>query len=263
MGVPLASVIAIGDELLAGFTLDTNTNWLAERLRLLGYPLKRASTVRDRPAEVVEALARDLGDPDITDVLTSGGLGPTPDDRTFEAVASFLGRELVVYEPVLERIARRVRRMHEAGLLDSPEVSEGNRRMAMLPARPDHVFRNRKGMAPAPLYVVGEKRLFVLPGVPLELKGIFTEELAPEFLTGQTAAVVRELRFQFATEARFYPVMRELEGSFPDVSVGSYPNFETKELVIRVSGEAESRVEAALAAVARAAAAMGAVTVAS
>jgi len=138
-------------------------------------------------------------------------------------------------------------------------VSEGNRRMAMLPARPDHVFRNRRGMAPSPVYVVGGKRLFILPGVPLELKGIFTEELAPQFLAGQTAAVVRELRFQFATEARFYPVMRELESSFPDVSVGSYPNFETKELVLRVSGDSEARVEAALARVARAAAEMGAV----
>lgn len=261
MGVPLATVIAIGDELLAGFTLDTNTNWLAERLRLLGYPLKRATTVRDRLPEIVDALARDLGDREVTDVITSGGLGPTPDDRTFEAVAGFLGRELVVYEPVLERIARRVLRMHEAGLLESPEVSEGNRRMAILPARPDHVFRNRRGMAPAPVYLVGGKRLFILPGVPLELMGIFSEELAPQFLAGRSASVVRELRFQFATEARFYPVMRELESSFPDVSVGSYPNFESKELVLRVIGDSEARVEAALARVGRAAAEMGAVAV--
>ena len=80
------------------------------------------------------------------------------------------------------------------------------------------------------------KRLFVLPGVPLELKGIFTEELEPEFLSEGSAAVVREIRFNFAVEAKFYPLMRELEEAFPDVSVGSYPNFETKELVIRCIG---------------------------
>jgi len=57
---------------------------------------------------------------------------------------------------------------------------------------------------------------------------------------------VRELRFTFAVEARFYPLMRELEGSFPDVSVGSYPNFETKELVIRVLGADPKRVDEAL-----------------
>jgi molybdopterin-biosynthesis enzyme MoeA-like protein len=58
--------------------------------------------------------------------------------------------------------------------------------------------------------------------------------------------VVRELRFAFAVEARFYPVMHELEQTFPDVAVGSYPNFETKELVIRVAGADVKRVEAAL-----------------
>src|SRR5205807_2470059 len=83
-----------------------------------------------------------------------------------------------------------------------------------------------------------------LPGVPLELKSIFTEELEPEFLGGGSAATVRELRFTFAVEARFYPLMRELEEKFPDVSVGSYPNFETKELVIRCLGSDPKRVDA-------------------
>jgi molybdopterin-biosynthesis enzyme MoeA-like protein len=255
--MPQSSVIAIGDELLAGFTQDTNTGWLAERLRVLGHPLVRASIVRDRQAEIVEALARDLGDPLVSDVYCSGGLGPTPDDRTFEAVAAFLGRELAVWEPALERIANRVRRMHEAGLLDSTEPTEGNRRMALIPSRPDHVFKNRRGMAPAPHYAVDGKRLFVLPGIPLELKGIFSEELAPLFLTGGSASAVRELRFQFATEARFYPVLRALETTHPDVSLGSYPNFETKELVIRATGPDEARVASALAAVRLAVAELG------
>ena len=83
----------------------------------------------------------------------------------------------------------------------------------------------------------------MLPGVPLELKGIFTEELEPEFLADGSAATVRELRFTFAVEARFYPLMRELEETFPDVSVGSYPNFETKELVIRCLGTDPKRVD--------------------
>jgi nicotinamide-nucleotide amidase len=132
------------------------------------------------------------------------------------------------------------------GLLESPEVTEGNLRMARIPAAPAHVFRNRRGMAPGPVYEVDGKRIFVLPGVPMEMKGIFTEELEPEFLTAGSAATVRELRFTFAVEARFYPLMRELEGTFPDVSVGSYPNFETKELVIRVLGSDPKRVDAAL-----------------
>jgi len=252
-----STVIAIGDELLAGFTLDTNSHWLAEQLRLLGYPLKRITLVRDRGDDIVEQVRRDLSDPEVEDVYCSGGLGPTPDDRTFEAIAAALDREIVTWQPVLERIERRVQRMHDAGLLESSQVSEGNRRMARIPAGPDHVFRNRRGIAPALLYRLDGRRLFVLPGVPSEVRGIFTEELAPEFLAGRPGAVVRELRFVYAVEARFYPVMRELETSHPDVSVGSYPHTQTRELVIRFAGEDEGRILEAMEIVRQRVAPMG------
>lgn len=252
-----STVVAVGDELVAGFTLDTNSHWLAERLRLLGFPLKRVTVIKDRKEDIVGQLRRDLEDAEVEDVFCCGGLGPTPDDRTFEAIAAMLGRELVTWQPVLERIERRVRRMHEAGLIESAQVSEGNFRMARIPAEPDHVFRNQRGMAAAVLYRVNGRRLFVLPGVPIELMNIFTEELEPEFLAGRSGAVVKELRFAFAVEARFYPVMRELEQSHPDVSVGSYPSFETRELVIRFLGENEPRVQEAMDIVRERVAAMG------
>jgi len=242
----VSSIVAIGDELVGGFTLDTNSHWMAERLRLLGYPVKRVTQIRDKPHEIVEQLRRELDDEEITDVFVSGGLGPTPDDRTFAALAGALGKELMIWEETRARIERRVQRMHSMGLLESPEVTEGNLRMARIPAGPAHIFKNRRGMAPGAIYEANSKRIFVLPGVPLELKGIFTEELEPQFLTAGSAATVRELRFTFAVEARFYPLMRELEEQFPDVSVGSYPNFETKELVIRCMGLDPKRVEAAL-----------------
>ena len=244
--MPVSSIVAVGDELVGGFTLDTNSHWLADRLRILGYPVKRTTQIRDRPHEIVEQLHRELSDADVSDVFISGGLGPTPDDRTFAALADALGRDLVIWEETRARIERRVQRMHSMGLLESPEVTEGNLRMARIPAEPAHVFRNRRGMAPGALYEAKGKRIFVLPGVPLEMKGIFTEEIESDFLADGSAATVRELRFTFAVEARFYPLMRELEETFPDVSVGSYPNFETKELVIRCVGLDTKRVEAAL-----------------
>jgi len=241
--VPASSIVAIGDELVGGFTLDTNSHWLAERLRLLGFPVKRVTQIRDRPQEIVEQVRRELIDDEVTHVFLSGGLGPTPDDRTFAALAEALGREMVVWEETRARIERRVERMHEAGLLDSPE---GNLRMARIPTGPAHVFKNKRGMAPGVVYEANGKRIFVLPGVPLEMKSIFTEELETKFLSEGSASTVRELRFTFAVEARFYPLMRELEERFPDVSVGSYPNFETKELVIRCLGADLKRVEEVL-----------------
>ena len=249
--------MAIGDELVGGFTLDTNSHWLAERLRLLGFPVKRVTAIRDRPNEIVEQIRRELVDDEVTHVFCSGGLGPTPDDRTFASLAEALDRELTLWEDTRARIERRVQRMHAAGLLDSPEVTEGNLRMARIPAGPAHVFKNRRGMAPGVVYEAKGKQIFVLPGVPLELKAIFTEELEPEFLAKGSAATVRELRFTFAVEARFYPLMKELEESYPDVSVGSYPNFETKELVIRCLGADPKRVDAVIDLVRRRAAQLG------
>ena len=252
-----SSIVAIGDELVGGFTQDTNSHWLTERLRLLGHPVKRITVIRDRTAEIVEQVRRELADADVTEVFCCGGLGPTPDDRTFAALAEALGRELVIWEETRARIERRVIRMHEAGILDSPEVTEANLRMARIPADPAHVFRNRRGMAPGVVYEQDGHRVFVLPGVPLELKGIFTEELEPQFLGGAAAATVRELRFTFAVEARFYPVMREVEERYPDVSLGSYPNFETKELVIRCLGADAKRVDEVINLVARRSAELG------
>jgi len=238
-----SSIVAIGDELVGGFTLDTNSHWLAERLRLLGFPVKRITSIRDRPQEIVDQVRRELADEEVTQFFLSGGLGPTPDDRTFAALAEALGRELVIWEETRARIEHRVQRMHEAGLLDSPELTEGNLRMARIPAGPAHVFKNRRGMAPGVVYEANGKRIFVLPGVPLEMKSIFTEELETQFLSDGAAATVLELRFTFAVEARFYPLMRELEEKYPEVSVGSYPNYETKELIIRVLGSDPKRVE--------------------
>jgi molybdenum cofactor synthesis domain-containing protein len=255
--MPTSSIVAVGDELVGGFTLDTNSHWLAERLRLLGYPLKRVTQIRDRPEEIGEQVRRELADDEVSNIFMSGGLGPTPDDRTFASLAAALGRDLVIWEETRARIERRVVRMHEAGLLDSPELTEGNLRMARIPADPAHVFKNRRGMAPGVLYEAAGKRIFVLPGVPLEMKGIFTEEIEPEFLAGGATATVRELRFTFAVEARFYPLMSELEASFPDVSVGSYPNFETKELVIRCLGADPKRVEQVMEVVRRRSAELG------
>jgi len=252
-----SSIVAIGDELVGGFIVDTNSHWLAERLRLLGFPVKRVTQVRDRPAEIVEQVKRELADTDVGQVFLSGGLGPTPDDRTFPALADALGRGLVIWEDTRAKIERRVRRMHEAGLLDSPDVTEGNLRMARIPSEPAHVFKNRRGMAPGVVYEAGGKRIFVLPGVPMEMKGIFTEELEPQFLSNGSAATVRELRFTFAVEARFYPLMMEMEERFPDVSIGSYPNFETKELVIRCVGLDAKRVDEMLEIVRRRAGELG------
>src|SRR5579872_4667584 len=142
--MPTSTIVAIGDEIVGGFILDTNSHWLSERLRLLGYPVKRVTQIRDRPQEIVDQVRRELADAEVDHVFLSGGLGPTPDDRTFAALADALGRPLVIWEETRARIEGRVRRMFEAGLLESADVTEGNLRMARIPEGPAHVFKNRR-----------------------------------------------------------------------------------------------------------------------
>jgi len=252
-----ASIIAIGDELLAGYTLDTNSSWIAQRLRRLGFPLKRVTQVRDLEAEIVEQVRRELADADVSEVFCTGGLGPTPDDRTFSALATALGRELVEEPSVRERIEHRLRRLKDAGLVAEAELNEGHLRMARIPSGTAAILRNRVGTAPGAVYELDGTRLFVLPGVPPEMKAIFAEEIEPRYLAGGSVATVREVRLQFAVEGRFYPVLRELEQTHPDVSVGSYPNFDSKELVLRCTGADPARVADAIAVLTRFAESLG------
>ena len=251
------AIVAIGDELLSGYTLDTNSHWIAQRLRALGIPLKRATQVRDREPEIVEQVRRELADPEVDTVFLTGGLGPTPDDRTFAALAAALDRELVVEEAVKARIVERLGRMQAAGLVESAEPNEGHLRMARIPAGAAAVLSNRVGTAPGALYQVGGTRIFVLPGVPPEMKAIFAEEIEPAYLAGGAALAVRELKLRYAVEGRFWPVLKELEETHPEVAVGSYPNFDTKELTLRCSGADPARVEDAVGVLRRFATSLG------
>jgi molybdenum cofactor synthesis domain-containing protein len=240
-------IIAVGDELLGGFTLDTNSHWLTQQVRDAGYPARRIEVVADRDEDIVAAIHR--ATPEAARVFVCGGLGPTTDDRTVAAVAHALNRPITENAQARAHIQGIIERMHAAGWVATTEISEANARMAMVPAGAE-VLRNRRGMASGLAYPVdeaGERWLFVLPGIPRELQAIVSEEILPRWFADGTAPVVRQLEYGFAIEAEFFEPMRTLEREFPDVSVGSYPQTERRVLVIRVRGADEARVDAAVA----------------
>jgi nicotinamide-nucleotide amidase len=138
-------------------------------------------------------------------------------------------------------------RMHAAGWTDKPVVSEANRRCAMVPAGAT-VLVNRRGMAPPLAIDLGDDRwLFVLPGIPREFSAIVEEELIPQYFGGGTAPVVREVHYRSVPESEMSAPMLVLEREFPDVTVGSYPHVEQRDLVIRLKGQQADRVDAAVA----------------
>jgi molybdenum cofactor synthesis domain-containing protein len=249
-------IIAVGDEILGGFTLDTNSHWLAGRLHEAGWPVIRIEVVADTSDDIVEAVHRASADPRAARVLVCGGLGPTPDDRTLEAVARALDRPLETHPEALAHVRGILARMHEAGFVASPEIGEGNRKMTLAPRGAAALF-NRRGMAPGlafPLPTAGDdadRWLIVLPGVPRELQTLVLDEVVPRFLGGGTAQHVAELHYRFAIEAEFYEPMQILEREFPGVAVGSYPQTETRELVIRIHSDSAATTAAAVARMSR------------
>jgi nicotinamide-nucleotide amidase len=240
-------IVAVGDEILSGHTLDTNSQALARLAFAAGYPVARIEAVADDVHAIGAAIRRAVDDPTVTRIAVCGGIGPTPDDRTFEAVANALNRPLRLDPDAYAHIEALVRRMHEAGWVDSPDVSEANRRCAIVPEG-SVVLENRRGMAPPLAIDIGDRRwLFVLPGIPREFTTIVEEVVVPGYFTGAVAMAVREVRYRSVPEAEMYGPMRTLEAEYPDVTVGSYPQMETRELVMRLRGQDEERVDAAAA----------------
>ena len=240
-----SSIIVVGNEILRGFTVDTNSNWLAAQLFHCGFPVTLITTIGDVDEDIVGAVRHHLGRRDNDRIFVCGGLGPTPDDRTYVALAHALERPLTYKREVGARMQDRMFVYRMAARRGTAELNAGNRKMALLPEGA-RLIHNGAGMAPGLAFEVGPQRfLFALPGVPAELHAVY-QGIEASYLTGEHGDVVRELRYRAAPESAFHDVMQSLEREFPDVSLGSYPQTESRELILRASGPTLERVEAVL-----------------
>jgi nicotinamide-nucleotide amidase len=246
--VAQSSIIVVGNEILRGFTVDTNSNWLAGRLFQCGYPVRVITTVGDVDEDIVAAIRDHVARRELSRIFVCGGLGPTPDDRTYVALARALNQPLVYRREVGAQMQNLMFIMKMAERRGTAGLNAGNRRMAMLPEGATLV-RNGAGMAPGLAIGVGENRqVFALPGVPHELRSVY-EDIEIRYLSGGRGDTVRELHYRLAPESMFHDVMQELEREYPDVSLGSYPQTETRELILRASGPNPERVEAVIQAI--------------
>jgi nicotinamide-nucleotide amidase len=155
-----AEVIAVGTEMLSSTRVDTNSLYLAERLSGLGIDLRAKTVVGDNRREVAEHLRRALERVDL--VIVTGGLGPTDDDVTRDALADVLGLPLVEHPAIVERLVQRFARRG----LAMPAV---NRRQALV-IRGGVVLENPNGTAPGQMVDVGQRLVVLLPGPPREIK---------------------------------------------------------------------------------------------
>ncbi|OPX22074.1 MAG: competence/damage-inducible protein A [Planctomycetales bacterium 4484_123] len=175
-----AVIIAVGDELTSGAVVDTNSAYLAARLGELGIETVRHETVGDDVPALIEAISRAAAQAEL--VIITGGLGPTPDDLTRQALASALGTKLVE-DP------RQARRIEEFFSRRGRQMKPSNRAQALVP-RGAEAIDNDCGTAPGLTATVGKARLFVLPGPPHEMRQMFTLRVLPE-LSAETALATR------------------------------------------------------------------------
>ena len=173
----LVEILAIGNELLAGDVLDTNSHWLCRQLAARGARVSRMATLPDDMATIGEALLAALSRYPAL-IVTCGGLGPTADDLTVAAQAAALGRALAedptAYAMVRDFYATLFRR----GEVTTPDMTLARAKMAVLPADAEPL-PNSVGAAPGVLMSEGETLIAALPGVPAEMKAIFEESLWP------------------------------------------------------------------------------------
>ncbi len=168
-------IVAVGRELLTGRTVDTNSAWIAARLTDLGAFVARIVAVDDDPA----AIAREIAGPrerGVALVITTGGLGPTLDDRTLAGVAAALERRLVEHPAALAFVARRYAELAAANAVADPALTPPRRKMACLPEGAEPVD-NAVGTAPGVFLLDGTHALLALPGVPAEMRAVFDAAL--------------------------------------------------------------------------------------
>ena len=216
----LVAIVDVGNEILDGIILDTNTRWMIERLKPMGFIVEEVLTVRDDVQKIAKAIRRALEDgSDI--VITSGGLGPTHDDITLKGVAEAFHLPLKVNDEALAIVTRQYAAMHQRGIIKSPEITESRRKMATFP-RGAIPLDNRVGGAPGVVLEIGGKEVVSLPGVPHELMWIFDNQLVPHIKHLVNGVFYEEvMSLPLRDESTLAPVIDEAMKRVPGVWIKS------------------------------------------
>lgn len=240
-------IVTIGDELLLGFTVDTNSAHLARELASIGVEITHRASVGDNASDIAEAVKQGL---DRTGaVITTGGLGPTADDRTKASIASLFGKEMYRDEEIVDSMRARWARLKRTG-----PFPESNIAQAMIPDGAT-ILPNRHGSAPG-IWLEDEKGRWVamLPGVPREMRGLLADELLPriralvESESGGEATVIRSrtLRTTGVAESALADQLGELARGVDGMGLAFLPSVDSVDLRVTARGLSAAEADALL-----------------
>ncbi len=202
-----AAIITIGDELLIGQTIDTNSAWMGAELSKAGFDVFRITSVHDRREDIIYALNEAAGKTDL--VLITGGLGPTSDDITKQTLCEFFNTHLVTDHEVLGMIEGMMKRRNLS-------MNENNRRQAEVPES-CRILKNEAGTAPGMWFEKNGTIFISLPGVPHEMKHIMTELVLPELKKRFTSQIIihRNIMTYGTFEAKLAELLTGFETGLP------------------------------------------------
>ena len=203
-----AAIITIGDELLIGQTVDTNSAWMGAELSKAGFDVYRMTSIHDRKEDIINSLTEASGKSDV--VLITGGLGPTSDDITKQTLCDFFNTHLVINAEVLSMIDEMMSRRNFP-------MTENNRRQAEVPES-CLVLKNATGTAPG-MWFEKDNTIFIsMPGVPHEMKHIMTEHVLPELNKRFTSQVIihKNIMTYGTFEAKLAETLVDFEAGLPE-----------------------------------------------
>ena len=200
-----AEVITIGDELLIGQVVDTNSAWIAEQLNAYGIELYQITSVHDSREHIIAALDEAFGRADI--VLTTGGLGPTKDDITKHVLCEYFGTHLIEDA----RVRAHIERLYK----DRPDVLNRLTATQWLVPENAEILENRVGSAPLMIFHHGKQLLASMPGVPYEMKIAMEEQILP-YIGRTTASILHKtLQVTGIPESALAILLEDYEAKMP------------------------------------------------
>jgi len=233
-----ACIITIGDELLIGQTIDTNSAWMAQELNSAGIWVNRRVAVGDDWKEIWQSLDEESRNAEI--ILITGGLGPTADDITKPLLCEYFGGKIVVNEEALENVKRIFQRYLKRPLI------ERNLKQAEVPDNCT-VIQNRRGTAPG-MWFEKNNRIFVsMPGVPYEMKGMMSDDVIPALTKRFTLPGIyhRTLLTSGIGESFLAEMIAEFENALPaTIKLAYLPNYGMVKLRLSARSNGDENIEA-------------------
>lgn len=216
-------IISVGNELLIGKTLNTNAQWLAKRITSLGLSVSQITTIGDDVQEISQTLQEAVRRKPRF-IITTGGLGPTFDDKTMEGIAKAFDSELKVNEKALKMVKEKYVKYAEEMGHEEFELTSSRVKMATIPEEAEPL-QNPVGTAPAATIRKDSVTIYALPGVPSEMKAIFEKSLLPvlKAAAGNLTFFETSLHVAGVMESEMAPLIDQVMHDNPYVYIKSHP----------------------------------------